>query len=123
MAVRAYIDPKEFRSWCEHRGLPLDSRGRGEYANQAAHDTYMSSMEPTPVRVVFPNGHSEIGIQLAPTIVELSAAGLLLELHDQLQIDDRLVFVTAVNKRIKSGAGPDGTAEATVRVSFDAVRA
>lgn len=35
-AVRAFIDPKAFRVWCEQRGLPADWHARSAFANETA---------------------------------------------------------------------------------------
>ncbi|HXT17672.1 MAG TPA: hypothetical protein VN706_18680 [Gemmatimonadaceae bacterium] len=122
--VRAYIDPTELKSWCTSRGLPLDSRARREFAAKLAQETYLTSMDPAPVQVAYSNGREEVGIQIAPTVVEVGADGMLVALNDRLELDGRTVRVTAINQACKAGAAPDGSAEITVRLSFiESVRA
>jgi hypothetical protein len=128
-AIRAYIDPIAFRIWCEQRGLAPDFSARSAFAHARARDEFTRSMAavdpvaPSPVRVVFPDGYAETGMQITPTVVELSPAGVELQLRDPLQIDGRRVSIVAKTVRFNTAAGSDSSAEGTVRITFEELKA
>ena len=82
-----------------------------------------TSMVPAPVRVVFPNGYSEIGKQIAPTVIELSWAAVGLQLREPLQVDRRTVTIVAKTVLFKRDAPAEDSDGGSVRVTFEEPKA
>ena len=78
----------------------------------------MKSTDPQRVRVTFPDGYTETGVQVAPTGVELGPAAVGLRLGESLQIDGRRVVIVAQTVRFEPDVEAGGSVARAVRITF-----